>query len=230
MKIVGISDTHQYIIEESLIPKGDVLIHAGDFCSYGTEVEAQLFLDWFKGLNYQIKILIPGNHDKCLDGESGFINWFKDKCKELKINYLMDSGIEIDGVKFWGSPWQPEFNGWSFNLPRGRCLDDKWKMIPDNTDVLITHGPPYGILDECPDINNSKRLTHVGCSMLRKHVEKRLSLKAHFFGHIHESHGHMSLNGTDYFNVAICDGRYRPLNSPMICNINQKEKKNAKNT
>lgn len=218
MKIVGISDTHQYEIEN--LPKGDMLIHAGDFCSFGTEIEVHKFLDWFKDLEYESKILIAGNHDRPL-ADSKFLYWFEKKCERLGINYLMDSGIEINGIKFWGSPWQPEFNNWAFNLPRGLPLDEKWNLIPDDTDILITHGPPYGILDECPDMRKRRKMCHVGCGRLRKHVEDRLNLKAHFFGHIHESHGVYTLNNTKYFNLTICDGRFRPFNEPAVYEVKE---------
>jgi len=96
--------------------------------------------------------------------------------------YLENSGVEIDGVKFWGSPWQPEFFNWAFNLPRGRRLAEIWALIPDDTEVLITHTPPYGILDR---VDSGE---HVGCEDLRRALQ-RVKPKVHVFGHIHEDRG-----------------------------------------
>ena len=123
--------------------------------------------------------------------------------------YLENSGVEIDGVKFWGSPWQPEFFNWAFNLPRGPKLAEMWALIPDDTDVLITHSPPYGILDQ---IYSGE---HVGCEDLLAALQ-RVRPKVHVFGHIHEGYGMLKQNGTTFINASVCDERYRPFNAPIV--------------
>jgi len=134
---------------------------------------------------------------------------------ERGITYLQDSGCEIEGVKFWGSPWQPWFFDWAFNLERGEQLRRKWALIPDDTDVLITHGPPAGILDLCPD---GRR---VGCGDLRLRVEQ-IEPMAHIFGHIHHSAGQVEpLVGrrTRFINAAICDESYLPTNPVQVIGL-----------
>jgi hypothetical protein len=129
-----------------------------------------------------------------------------------KAHYLEDSGIEIAGVKFWGSPWQPEFYDWAFNLPRGQALADKWALIPDDIDVLITHGPPLGILDQV--ITGD----HVGCADLLEAVQL-IKPKVHIFGHIHEGYGRIEQNGTVFINASVCTARYRPINPPIVVEV-----------
>ena len=120
-------------------------------------------------------------------------------------HYLDDSGCEIEGIRFWGSPITPEFCNWAF-MREPRDIGRHWDAIPDDTDVLITHGPPHGILDQCPD--------SVGCEQLLEAV-KRVGPKVHAFGHIHEGHGILEKDGTTFVNASIMDGRYRPVNAPI---------------
>ena len=138
MKLVCTSDTHGFHHRLKL-PPGDVLIHAGDFCSRGDEWEAKNFAVWLHDQNYKHKIVISGNHDRIMEKDPQF--------GELLFggvaHYLLDSSVVIDGIKFYGSPWQPAFNNWAFNIPRDSDeIAAKWNLIPDDTDVLITHGPP----------------------------------------------------------------------------------------
>jgi hypothetical protein len=126
--------------------------------------------------------------------------------------YLQDSGVDIDGIKFWGSPWQPEFYNWAFNLPRGPELARVWAQIPNDTDVLITHGPPYGVLDE---IYHGKR---VGCQDLSDALE-RVKPKVHVFGHIHEGYGVLEQNGTTYVNASLCNQYYQLVHSPIVIDV-----------
>ncbi|MDF1816105.1 MAG: hypothetical protein P1V20_28145, partial [Verrucomicrobiales bacterium] len=114
--------------------------------------------------------------------------------------------------KIWGSPWQPEFHDWSFNLPRGSALAEKWALIPEDTDILITHSPPRGILDLCSHGGRE------GCDdLLKRVVELRPAL--HLFGHIHEAHGKEFHNETNYINASICNLGYRPVNSPFVWDL-----------
>ncbi|MCL7421771.1 MAG: hypothetical protein M8364_12785 [Methylobacter sp.] len=126
--------------------------------------------------------------------------------------YLEDSGIEIDGVKFWGSPWQPFFCNWAFNLPRGPKLAAVWAKIPEDIDVLITHTPPYGILDKIDDGES------VGCEDLSEAL-KRVKPKIHVFGHIHESYGVLEQDGTIYVNASLNNGYYHLVNAPIVVDL-----------
>jgi Icc-related predicted phosphoesterase len=131
-----------------------------------------------------------------------------------KIIYLQDRAIELNGVKFYGSPWQPEFCNWAFNLSRDTGeLGDKWAMIPEDTDVLITHGPPMGILDKC---DHGKR---VGCEELFNEVTHRVKPKIHVFGHIHEEYGTHKTDDTLFVNASTCTVMYEPTNPPIVVDL-----------
>jgi Icc-related predicted phosphoesterase len=131
------------------------------------------------------------------------------------IIYLCDEVIVLDGVRFYGSPWQPEFFNWAFNLPRkGPALRAKWDAIPDDTNVLVTHGPEYGMLD-APGPGN-----HVGCELLRHRLSTLRNLKAHIFGHIHEGYGaRCGPHSYDSINASTCNRQYRPVNEPIVWDL-----------
>ena len=153
MKITFISDTHnKHKQVTSSLPGGDLLIHAGDISSMGYKHEIQEFCKWFNSLeNYTVKTFIAGNHDFGFEKEPEMakevVNFYKD------IVYLQDSflgyGVDTENyVKIYGSPWQPEFHNWAFNLSKGGLeLEQKWNNIPEDTDILVTHGPVLGYLD-----------------------------------------------------------------------------------
>lgn len=206
MRIISISDTHG-LHEDLDIPDGDVLVHAGDMTSHGRLAQIKDFNEWFGSFPHKYKIAISGNHDW------GFQNQSK-QAKELMTSctYLQDESVEIEGVKFYGTPWQPEFYNWAFNLPRGKELKSIWENIPDDTDVLITHSPPFGILDQVLSGES------VGCEDLRNRIEN-LNLKAHIFGHIHESYGVKIINSCKFVNASTCNRRYLPWNNPIIIDI-----------
>jgi len=143
---------------------------------------------------------------------------------EPDVIYLQDSGCEIEGLRFWGSPWQPWFMDWAFNLPRkGEKLRAKWNLIPMDTDVLITHGPPYGVLDEV-----RPRMTawgpaeegsgHLGCEELAIRLAA-VRPRVHVFGHIHDGYGIHKQAGTTYVNASICTEEYRPTNPPIVIDL-----------
>jgi len=233
-KITLISDTHtkhnQLSTTKSLrkmdqpldLPGGDILIHAGDFMSSGyNPMEAVMFFKWFDEIdNYDTKVLIAGNHDR----------WIQDENEEARrlisdfyptIEYLQDEELALyfdgpngdmpeENVRIYGSPWQPEFHNWAFNLPRnGEEMKTKWDAIPDNTDILITHGPPFGHLD-IPGGNTIR----VGCEMLRYRVDE-IKPKIHVFGHIHGSWGHYFDGHTHFFNASVLDERYSYTHAPF---------------
>jgi Icc-related predicted phosphoesterase len=122
---------------------------------------------------------------------------------------LFDNDVTIDGIKFYGSPWQPEFHNWAFNLSRGEELAEKWEQIPNDVDVLITHGPAYGILDYAP-IGG-----HVGCEELyRKIVE--VKPKIHVCGHIHDGYGQKTMGGIEFLNASVLNDRYEHAHKPIF--------------
>lgn len=203
IRIVLISDTHTYH-DEVNVPDGDLLIHAGDATARGNIDEVSRFAQWFNALPHRHKIFVAGNHD-----------WLYEKRPSLAdtlVPSLHDKSIEIEGLKIHGSSWQPEFFNWAFNLPRGRSLAEKWALIPDDIDILITHGPPHGILDETIDGR------FVGCRDLLKAV-KRVKPKIHVFGHIHNGYGTVEINGTRFVNASICDEQYRAINAPVVIDL-----------
>ncbi len=173
MKLVCISDTHSLHRHIPEVPDGDVLIHAGDGLGQGTLENIEDLNDWLGMLPHRHKIVIAGNHDWAFQETP-------ELAREALTNavYLEDSSVEIEGIRFWGSPWTPTFMDWAFMLERGQQLHKKWQLIPGDTDVLITHGPPKGIGDEA---NLGFKCQNVGCVDLlaRAHPEtnKQLILK-----------------------------------------------------
>lgn len=217
MRIVCLSDTHG-LHDGISIPDGDVLIHAGDFCNSGIERDVHKFARWLRSLPHRHKIVIAGNHDRFLQQQPDLgAAYFVDAV------YLQDSGIEIEGVRFWGSPWQPEFGRWAFGLPRGEPIRKKWDLIPEGTDVLVTHCPPQGILDEVQarkietawgpaEVEGTGPL---GCEELSLRL-LTIRPKIHVFGHVHDGAGQITRDGTLYVNASICDEEYRVINRPVI--------------
>ena len=196
MELVFLSDTHG-CHREIKIPNGDVLIHAGDFSLwFGTMEELEEFNDFLGRLPHAHKIVVAGNHDFCFERTNADA-----RTTLTNARYLQDESIEIEGLKFYGSPWQPEFLNLAFNLPRGESLRRKWAMIPHDTDVLITHGPPHGIGDKTFDGR------HVGCEELLLRV-KEVKPRIHVFGHVHEGRGKFEIEDTIFLNAATDrDGR-----------------------
>jgi Icc-related predicted phosphoesterase len=220
VKISILSDTHGAhwgLIEGS----GDVLIHAGDFLRDGTLYDLKVFCEWLHDLDFKHKVVVAGNHDIVFQraAESCAMGAAAQRVMEdYGITYLQDSGANVNGVKFWGSPWTPNFfpEQWVFNQPRNELAVERWKKIPQDVEVLITHGPPMGILDQCPDMNNRTKMVHVGCEALRDRVKELPHLKAHIFGHIHESRGvFQDGSGPLFFNASSLDGRYQPYANPV---------------
>ena len=215
MRITFISDTHtkhNQVIAN--LPGGDLIIHSGDMSSMGYKHEIQQFLKWFNGLdNYTNKIFIAGNHDW------GFQN-DPEMCQEQlefynKVTYLQDN-LKVIGednetaVKVYGSPWQPEFYNWAFNLPRmGWELEVKWNDIPMDTDILITHGPAWGHLDTIKGHS-----VPLGCELLAERI-KTVKPKIHVFGHIHTGYGYKFDGDTHFFNSAVLDESYYYTQKPF---------------
>lgn len=209
MKITCLSDTH--LRTDIVIPEdADMIIHAGDAMLKGSFADLCDFTEWFSTLKARYKVFVAGNHDRIFQDNPEVA---RGKLPEGTI-YLQDSMVEIEGLKIYGSPWQPEFQEWAFNLPRGEALREKWAQIPDGIDILITHGPPQGVLDY-----SKFGREHVGCAALRTTVEHRVKPRLHVFGHIHGDYGQVRLGGTLFVNAAICDEAYRPTHGPIVVEI-----------
>ncbi len=205
MKFVILADTHSRHRSIKL-PRGDVLIHAGDVSYRGEKMEVQDFLNWFDRQDFPHKIFIGGNHDFYFE---------RAKPKDLDsimppgIIYLNDSGAVINGIRLWGSPVTPKFFNWAFNRTRGEAIRKHWNLIPANTDLLITHGPPYGILDQLAND------THAGCKDLLNAI-KKIKPKVHVFGHIHESYGTTKSLGIRFVNASLSNELYELVNKPIV--------------
>ena len=204
---VAISDTH--CRHDAIdVPMADVLIHAGDFLSRGTQAELEPFVAWWLAQPHPHKVIIAGNHDRCLESHPELARHFE----APGVHYLQDSGVTIAGVEFWGSPWTPEFYNWSFMLPRGGPLAERWQHIPATTDVVITHGPPAGLGDRCHDGRE------VGCVDLGLRLEQ-VAPKFHISGHIHEGYGTRHRGATTFINASCCDLFYRAVQPPVMFEV-----------
>lgn len=197
MKILHLSDTHGYHRRLRDLPEADVVVHSGDFCMAGTEDEAIDFINWFCDLPYVHKIFIAGNHDDCLYGA-------KIEGLDNDTHYLCNSGVVLDGIKFYGIPMFME-----------DCIAERenlnYTKIPIDTEILITHVPPYSILDFDDGINYGSE----------KLLEKltTLKLQAHLFGHIHSSHGAEKINGITFSNGSIMHSDYLKHHCPNILTV-----------
>jgi Icc-related predicted phosphoesterase len=207
-RIVCLSDTHnrQGTFD---VPDGDVLIHAGDLTGRGTLPEVHAAIAWLEGMPHRDKIVISGNHDFLFERENALA-----RSLMTKLTYLEDSEVTVQGLRIWGSPWQPWFHDWAFNLPRGRPLREKWEQIPEGLDVLVTHGPPMGMLG----------LAFTGEDVGDEELRDRLAAMAepprlHVFGHIHEGYGVVRTPGTTYVNASICDVGYRAVNPAVVIEL-----------
>lgn len=204
-----ISDTHTKHSKVGDLIGGDIILHAGDIMSSGySTMEVYDFLMWYDKLNqYKNKVFIAGNHDRVFQNNPDKLNEIVNGYKN--VNYLMDSSINIDGVKIWGTPWQPWFFNWAFNVTRGEEIKKKWDLIPDDIDILIVHGPPHGILDYVPRSHEN-----VGCEDLTKRILE-VKPKIVIFGHIHEGYGYLFKDGVHYINASVLNDRYEVANKPF---------------
>jgi Icc-related predicted phosphoesterase len=192
----------------------DILIFAGDCSSSGTELEITKFFKWFNEQPQKHKIMIAGNHDFLFEENPQRITELLKNYPD--IIYLNDSGIKVMGLNIWGSPIQPAFNDWAFNRKRGTDINKHWELIPENTDVLITHGPPRYILDRVePRFEMYNEVPNVGCDDLANRIEQ-IKPKLVVFGHIHEGYGKVIKDGITYINASSLTSYYTPINPPMF--------------
>lgn len=209
MRLVCMSDTHnQFKYFNHSVPDGDCFIFTGDISGNSLEeINVKQLNVFINNLPHKHKIIIAGNHDFIFQNKNG-----KDLIYGHGVHYLEDSGVEIDGVKIWGTPAQPIFFNWSFNF-NSYDLKNKFDLIPVDTNVLLTHCPPYEILDLTDDNRN------VGCPILANRLNYLTDLKAHCFGHIHNSYGTLVKNGVQFVNGCTCDEEYKPVNKPIVIDI-----------
>lgn len=199
MIIDCISDLHGC---KPALQGGDLLIVAGDLTARDTPFEYFKFFNWIANTPYKKIIVIAGNHDGLAQSEDLLSIGKND------FEYLQDSGTEYEGLKIWGSPWTPEFCNWHFMKEKGEPMKAVWDLIPLDTDILITHGPPFGVLDK----NTRNRC---GCVQLIDRIPLLNNLKLHVFGHIHEGYGQENIRGTTFVNASIMNGNYKPVNKPI---------------
>ena len=204
MKIVLTSDIHCRTITT---PPADVLIVSGDMTFRATKAELDWFEEWLGQQPQTHKIWIAGNHELAIESNPQLAIAL---AKRTGSHYLYEDVFEIDKVRFYGSPWTPWFYDWAFNYHRPT---DRWHNIPV-CDVLITHGPPAGILDQ------TMHGDHVGCSDLMnaiKNMQERPKL--HVFGHIHCAYGQREELGMKFVNASICDENYAAANAPILVEL-----------
>lgn len=219
MKIVLISDTHG--MHDSMyydLPKGDVLIHSGDVTNVGSQAGTRQFVEWFQNLKgYDAKIFIAGNHDWSFYRKPAWLNTYinDENLSQSDCVYLEDSEFIIQfpefskPIKFYGSPWQPPFMNWAFNAPEEQ-LNKIWEKIPIDTDILITHGPAYGILDSVIG-----RYEHLGSVSLFNHIE-RIKPRIFISGHIHSGRGIIEKNEIIYINASTATESYEMIKKPIV--------------
>ncbi len=223
---VAISDTHNRA-ERVVIPDGDVLLHAGDLTMQGTEAELERAARWLGTLQrrYRAIVAIPGNHDFGIaaDPEAN-----RERFRAQGVTLLIDEAAVVEGLNVYGSPWQPWFYDWAYNFPPddgGALARRTWAAIPRDTDVLLTHGPPHGILD----VTFGGEDTRAGCPYLLAAVQERAArLQVHLFGHIHEGYGQERRGGTLFVNASTCDReRYAPVQPPIEFGVRLPEPPNT---
>eukprot|EP00927_Polykrikos_kofoidii_P052093 TRINITY_DN45866_c0_g1_i1.p1 TRINITY_DN45866_c0_g1~~TRINITY_DN45866_c0_g1_i1.p1 ORF type:complete len:309 (-),score=36.13 TRINITY_DN45866_c0_g1_i1:145-1071(-) len=231
-RFVCFSDTHglHNEIPNSNLVEADVLLHAGDFSNTGEIEQVHSFAAWLDTYPAEHKVVIAGNHETTFHPSFYKNKWKKFHrapydCEETRqtlidygcCTYLQDEDVEVMGYRIYGSPWQPEFCDWAFNLPRGPACQRVWERIPWDIDILMTHGPPFGKGDLC---DHGAR---VGCEDLMREIRSR-AVPVHVSGHIHEGYGAESDGTTVFINASTCTSRYQPTNLPIVFDLPPAEK------
>lgn len=222
---VAISDTHG-MHRQVTLPAGDVLIHAGDFTGRGRRAEVEDFASWLSQQPHKHKIIVAGNHDE-------FVETHPAEARQIfeaaGVRLLVNESTEVEGFKIWGSPVTPMFCDWHFMQDRGPDkIGQTWSKIPDDVEILITHGPAYGHGDLCPPYRTAAPKV-AGCLDLLNRLRqikrpKGVFPRVHIFGHIHAGYGATESDefpGTVFINAATCTEQYRPTNPPIPFSINK---------
>jgi hypothetical protein len=215
MKIAALSDLHGYLPD---IPACDLLLLAGDlapvrnhtFAYHASWLNGE-FRYWLRHVPARKIVGIAGNHDLIFERAPELVP------RDLPWTYLQDSGLSWEGLRIWGTPWQPWFFDWAFN-GTPELLRGKWALIPDGTDILVVHGPPRGYGDGVPE-RDGIRLC--GCDHLLQRI-KQIGPRLVVFGHIHEGRGEWQLGPTRLANVTLVDERYQPVYEPWVFEVDQK--------
>lgn len=204
-----------------IVPEADAIIHTGDYSPRGTYSDAISFLRWLESQPHKHRLWVEGNHDTYAERHpvefAALAKQYAPSCHRL-----FDSSIEIEGIRFFGSPYTPTFMHWSFMADRGPEIQRHWNMIPNDTQILITHGPAYGHLDLVPaEYVENGRDRHQGCADLKTTIETRLhKLKAHFFSHLHSQGNQTEVaNGVTYVNAAVVGEDYRVRGDIQVVEI-----------
>jgi Icc-related predicted phosphoesterase len=221
LKIVCLSDSHCRLRKIS-VPDGDLLLHAGDLTFKGDHQEIHQELRELGRIAKNFKygcVFVAGNHDWLAERDPGLM---RQMAIDEGLIYLDHSSIQIEGLNIFGSAYTPEFCNWAFNVPRGQSLAKKWARIPDDTNILITHGPAMGILDVVerfdPKVCNYY-LEHVGCADLNSRIQDLKELQLHIFGHLHLGYGQQKIGNTMFVNASVCTEQYKPTNPIFTIDI-----------
>ena len=235
VRIVVISDTHEVEGWENQVQDGDILIHCGDFTMLGMKKEVESFKSKLLLLPHKHKIVIAGNHELTFDTEMMTIKRqeVNERFKSMKnvnnlevkkiisecphIHYLENSGVEVEGIRIWGSPYQPKFYFWGFQKG-DQILPQIWQQIPTGVDILVTHGPPSGVRDPDSELNPK------GSKSLLEEVTKRVKPKLHVFGHLHEGYGWEEKEGILFVNASTCDESYTATHPSIAIDMDLKTK------
>jgi len=218
MRIVCTSDTHERH-KQIVVPAGDVLIHAGDLTMRGTLPAIYDAFDWLSSLPHERIVFVPGNHDFAFEREATIVSDLAEKYPRVEV--LIDSATVVNGYRMYGSPYQPWFHDWAFNFPRGLggqiAAEATWNRIPDDVEILVTHGPVRGVLDRTATGEDA------GCSALLARIASLTKLRLYVCGHIHEAYGTEKVGNVLYVNASACDLKYRATQNPIVVEFGETE-------
>lgn len=220
MKTIILSDTHCRLRKID-VPAGDLLLHAGDLTFKGDIKEISQELRELERISKNFTygcVFIAGNHDRLAEQQPFLM---KQMALDHGLTYLDHSSTVINGFNIFGSAYSPEFCNWSFGYDRAEAFK-YWSEIPDNTHILITHGPPMGVLDSVIKFNSMKGEyveEKVGCLDLYNRIQELKELKVHCFGHIHQNYGIQVFNKIYSVNASVCTENYRPINKPVVIEL-----------
>ncbi len=203
MNAMFISDTHGQH-DAVLLPRGNMIIHAGNITKNGTRSEVEDFLQWFVHLHYKFKIFIAGAHDHFFENEPRLAR----RLIPAGVIYLEESGVELGGLKIWGSPFNSANHGSAFSQTEDK-ITDHWEKIPDDSDMVIIHTPPYGILDK-----NATGEHEGSKALLRKLV--RVEPRYFIYGHRHSTHGHEYRYGIHFINASVTNAEFEIAHKPVF--------------